>query len=71
MARISQPGIREAMPLLCRNEGVWDGVYRYYDAASGALTSATVSSRSLGRHRRGRGRGERGRQPPEPLDGAA
>jgi hypothetical protein len=36
--KISQPGIREAMPLLCRNEGVWDGVYRYYAAATGTLT---------------------------------
>lgn len=26
-------GIREDMPLLARHEGVWDGVYRYYDAA--------------------------------------
>ncbi|MEN3746595.1 DUF3598 domain-containing protein [Sphingomonas sp. HF-S3] len=26
-------GIREAMPLLARHEGVWDGVYIYYDAA--------------------------------------
>ena len=25
-------GIREDMPLLARHEGVWDGVYRYYDA---------------------------------------
>lgn len=26
-------GIREAMPLLARHEGVWDGVYTHYDAA--------------------------------------
>lgn len=26
-------GIREEMPLLARHEGVWDGVYIYYDAA--------------------------------------
>lgn len=26
-------GIREDMPLLARHEGVWDGVYRYYNAA--------------------------------------
>ncbi len=26
-------GIREDMPLLARHEGVWEGVYRYYDAA--------------------------------------
>lgn len=24
-------GIREDMPILASNEGVWDGVYRYYD----------------------------------------
>jgi len=26
-------GIRENMPLLARHEGVWDGVYSYYNAA--------------------------------------
>ncbi len=26
-------GIREDMPLLARHEGVWDGSYRYYNAA--------------------------------------
>lgn len=26
-------GIREDMPLLARHEGVWDGHYRYYNAA--------------------------------------
>ncbi len=36
--RQSQPGIREAMPLLARNEGVWEGWYRYYDAKTGKLT---------------------------------
>ena len=25
-------GIREDMPLLARHEGVWDGVYTYYNA---------------------------------------
>jgi len=30
--------IRKAMPLLARNEGVWEGWYRYYDAATGKLT---------------------------------
>ncbi|MET0364114.1 MAG: DUF3598 domain-containing protein [Sphingobium sp.] len=34
----SQPGIREAMPLLCANEGVWEGWYRYYDAQTGKMT---------------------------------
>jgi hypothetical protein len=36
--KVSQPGIREAMPLLASNEGVWEGVYRYYDAKTGAMT---------------------------------
>ncbi|MEP5938217.1 MAG: DUF3598 domain-containing protein [Erythrobacter sp.] len=27
--------IRENMPLLAANEGVWEGVYRYYDATTG------------------------------------
>jgi hypothetical protein len=26
-------GIREEMPLLARHEGVWDGIYTYYNAA--------------------------------------
>ncbi len=26
-------GIREDMPLLARHEGVWDGTYKYYNAA--------------------------------------
>ena len=39
----SQPGLREAMPLLCENEGVWEGVYRYYDASTGALTDEHAS----------------------------
>jgi hypothetical protein len=30
-------GIREDMPLLARHEGVWEGVYRYYNA-EGQLT---------------------------------
>ena len=29
--------LREAMPLLASNEGVWEGWYRYYDANTGAL----------------------------------
>ena len=33
--KVSQPGIREAMPLLVSNEGVWEGWYRYYDARTG------------------------------------
>jgi hypothetical protein len=32
--------IRRAMPLLARNEGVWEGWYRYYDAATGRQTDA-------------------------------
>jgi hypothetical protein len=30
-------GIREEMPILARHEGVWEGMYRYYDA-EGKLT---------------------------------
>ena len=30
--------LRQAMPLLASNEGVWEGWYRYYDAKTGALT---------------------------------
>lgn len=30
--------IRRDMPLLARAEGVWEGWYRYYDAATGELT---------------------------------
>lgn len=29
--------IRSAMPLLVRNEGIWEGWYRYYSAETGAL----------------------------------
>ena len=29
--------IKENMPLLARNEGVWEGWYRYYDAIAGKL----------------------------------
>jgi hypothetical protein len=29
--------IRAGMPLLARNEGVWEGWYRYYDSATGKL----------------------------------
>ncbi len=34
---ITEPGIVEAMPLLAKNEGVWEGWYRYYDARTGKL----------------------------------
>lgn len=34
--------LRTAMPLLATNEGVWEGVYRYYDA-SGALIDEHAS----------------------------
>lgn len=30
--------LRKEMPLLARNEGVWEGWYRYYDARTGKLT---------------------------------
>ena len=30
--------IKQAMPLLARNEVVWEGWYRYYDTATGKLT---------------------------------
>ncbi|MBH0113289.1 DUF3598 domain-containing protein [Novosphingobium sp. YJ-S2-02] len=33
----NKPGVREAMPLLAANEGVWEGWYRYYDAKTGEL----------------------------------
>ena len=29
--------LRAAMPLLARNEGVWEGYYRYYDAAGNKI----------------------------------
>lgn len=29
--------LRENMPLLAANEGVWEGVYRYYDAETGQM----------------------------------
>ena len=35
-------GIRDDMPLLARHEGVWDGEYRYYNAA-GTLVDAHKS----------------------------
>lgn len=39
MTTASPPSaIRLAMPLLARNEGVWEGWYRYYDAATGNKT---------------------------------
>lgn len=34
---------RAAMPLLAANEGVWEGVYRYYDAITGALIDSHKS----------------------------
>jgi hypothetical protein len=35
--------ITEAMPLLAANGGVWEGVYRYYDAKTGKLTDEHLS----------------------------
>ena len=35
-------GLREEMPLLARHEGVWDGTYKYYNAA-GALVDEHTS----------------------------
>jgi len=35
--------IAEAMPLLAENGGVWEGIYRHYDAATGALTDEHLS----------------------------
>ncbi len=35
--------IRENMPLLAANEGVWEGVYRYYDAVTGELIDSHKS----------------------------
>lgn len=32
--------IRDNMPLLARNEGIWEGWYRYYDAVTGELIDA-------------------------------
>ncbi|MXO69455.1 DUF3598 domain-containing protein [Altererythrobacter marinus] len=34
-------GIREDMPLLARHEGVWDGVYTYYNAAGDKIDEHT------------------------------
>lgn len=34
---LNKPGVREAMPILASNEGVWEGWYRYYDATNGKL----------------------------------
>ena len=33
----AKESIRERMPLLARHEGVWEGWYRHYDAATGLL----------------------------------
>ena len=31
-------GVRDVMPILASNEGVWEGIYRYYDAKTGQMT---------------------------------
>jgi hypothetical protein len=38
LIRATPETVRKEMPLLARNEGVWEGWYRYYDAATGQLT---------------------------------
>jgi hypothetical protein len=38
MTDTATTSLRQAMPLLADNEGVWEGWYRYYDAATGKLT---------------------------------
>jgi hypothetical protein len=44
MNQMSAPAdIRSAMPLLADNEGVWEGIYRYYDAVTGKLTDEHTS----------------------------
>ena len=40
---MSKTTIREAMPLLAANGGVWHGVYRHYDSATGKLTDEHLS----------------------------
>jgi hypothetical protein len=40
---MSNKSIREAMPLLIANGGVWHGVYRHYDAKTGRLTDEHLS----------------------------
>ncbi len=41
---MAQPEIlRKNMPLLAANEGVWEGMYRYYDAITGELIDAHKS----------------------------
>jgi hypothetical protein len=37
MSDTKTESLRQAMPLLADNEGVWEGWYRYYDAATGKL----------------------------------
>ncbi len=32
-SRVSAQTVRDAMPLLARNEGVWEGWYRYFDTS--------------------------------------
>ncbi len=34
---VNKPGVVEAMPILAKNVGVWEGWYRYYDAKTGEL----------------------------------
>jgi hypothetical protein len=44
MADAAEPrAIRAAMPLLADNEGVWEGVYRHYDAITGKLVDEHLS----------------------------
>ena len=44
MSQASEPfPIRGAMPLLADNEGVWEGTYRHYDAATGKLIDQHLS----------------------------
>jgi hypothetical protein len=40
---VDQVAIRKAMPLLADNEGVWEGIYRHYDAITGKLTDEHLS----------------------------
>lgn len=41
---MAQPELlRKNMPLLAANEGVWEGMYRYYDAVTGELIDAHKS----------------------------
>jgi hypothetical protein len=40
---VNSKSISEALPLLKANGGVWHGVYRYYDSATGKLTDEHLS----------------------------